>query len=157
MSTKPKASEAAATTEAKTGTASEAQSGTMSPAPITAEADAAGAALRLANPGRLVMTSRPGSPLTPAQWKELRDAGGILNLAPDEGDSPELTGEKGNSVDPDGRYTVVVQGPVAGRWRIGRKFTAEPTSIPASELTEAQVTALLDDPALMVSVIAAPY
>lgn len=160
MSTKPKASEAAANIEAKTGTASEAQSGTMSPATGTAgeTADAAWINTLPADAGgRPVYTSRPGSPLTDARFKALRDAGGILNFVDDEGDSAELIGEKGGSIDPDGRYTVVVQGPVAGRWRIGRKFTAEPTSIPASELTEAQVTALRYDAALMVSVIAAPY
>jgi hypothetical protein len=84
-------------------------------------------------------------------------AAGAVTLAADAGDASEMTTSDGGQIDPEGRYTLVVQGPAAGRWRIGRKFTAEPTSIPASELTEAQVTALRDDPALMVSVIAAPY
>jgi hypothetical protein len=132
MSTKPKASEAETGTDTKTATASEAQPGTISPALAAAKAaaDTAVADTFTVNADRLIVTSRSGS---------------------------DVTGEKGDPIDPDGRYTVVVQGPVAGRWRIGRKFTAEPTSIPASELTEAQVTALRDDPALMVSVIAAPY
>ena len=150
MSTKPKASEAAANTEAKTGTASEAQSGTMSSSPGNAgtAALAVGADTFTANEDRLIVTIPPGSEPTVAPLNALRAADGILNIAQDAGDA---------SIDPEGRYTIVVQGPVAGRWRIGRKFTAEPTSIPASELTEAQVTALRDDPSLMVSVIAAPY
>ena len=53
--------------------------------------------------------------------------------------------------------TVVVKGPVAGRWRIGRHFTSEPVSIPADELTEAQARALAGDPLLMVTFVEAPY
>ena len=77
--------------------------------------------------------------------------------AANAGDLSEMPAIKDGTLDPEGRYTIIVQGPAAGRWRIGRKFTAEPTSIPARELTEAQVTALRDDPALMVSIIDAPY
>ena len=53
--------------------------------------------------------------------------------------------------------TVLVTGPEKGRWRIGRKFTREPTSIPVTELTEAQFLALQADPELMVQVVHAPH
>ena len=49
--------------------------------------------------------------------------------------------------------TVVVQGPVAGRWRLGRHFTPAPVSIPAHALTEAQARALADGPTLMCSFV----
>ena len=47
---------------------------------------------------------------------------------------------------------VVVVGPKRGRWRAGRRFGPEETRIPVEDLSEAQKTALLDDPALIVSV-----
>lgn len=53
--------------------------------------------------------------------------------------------------------TVVVKGPEKGRWRAGRHFTMEPTSIPLSDLTEVQIEALCGDPLLTVAVVAAPY
>ena len=53
--------------------------------------------------------------------------------------------------------TVVVKGPAKGRWRIGRHFTPEPTSFAASDLSEAQVAALLSDPELHVTLVDAPY
>lgn len=53
--------------------------------------------------------------------------------------------------------TVVVQGPAKGRWRIGRKFGPEPTSIPVTEMTEAQFEALTADPELLVTIVDAPH
>ena len=53
--------------------------------------------------------------------------------------------------------TVVVKGPEKGRWRAGRHFTLEPTSIPLVDLTEADLEKLCDDPLLTVAVIDAPY
>ena len=53
--------------------------------------------------------------------------------------------------------TVVVKGPEKGRWRAGRHFTLEPTSIPLVDLTEAELEKLCDDPLLTVAVIDAPY
>lgn len=44
---------------------------------------------------------------------------------------------------------VTVHGPVKGRWRIGRHFTAEPVVINASELTGAQAKQLTEDPDLV--------
>ncbi|MFC3179456.1 hypothetical protein [Cypionkella sinensis] len=51
---------------------------------------------------------------------------------------------------------MIVKGPAKGRWRIGRHFTTEPTSIQAHELTEAQWLALSGDPELLVSVVDPP-
>lgn len=49
-------------------------------------------------------------------------------------------------------FVVVVVGPKRGRWRAGRRFGPEETRIPVEDLSEAQKMALLDDPALIVSV-----
>lgn len=53
--------------------------------------------------------------------------------------------------------TLVVTGPARGRWRAGRHFTAEPTTIPHDQLTEEDLDRLLDDPELTVHPVAAPY
>lgn len=53
--------------------------------------------------------------------------------------------------------TVVVKGPAKGRWRIGRKFTPEPTTINRDELSDAEVAALEADPELAVAFVYAPY
>ena len=53
--------------------------------------------------------------------------------------------------------TVVVKGPLQGRWRVGRHFTIEPTSIPLGELTQAEIEALCGDLMLTVAVVDAPY
>lgn len=53
--------------------------------------------------------------------------------------------------------TVVVKGPEKGRWRAGRHFTMEPTSIPLADLTDAELEKLCGDPLLTVAVIDAPY
>jgi hypothetical protein len=45
---------------------------------------------------------------------------------------------------------IIVKGPAKGRWRIGRHFTPEVTEIPAADLTEEQIEALVADPELMV-------
>lgn len=45
-------------------------------------------------------------------------------------------------------YVLTVTGPAKGRWRAGRKFGPEPTAISASELTEAECQAIVDDPEL---------
>ena len=52
--------------------------------------------------------------------------------------------------------TVLVKGPAKGRWRIGRHFTSEPTSIQARELNEAQWLALSGDPELLVTIVDPP-
>ncbi len=82
---------------------------------------------------------------------------GADTLAVAAGGDLTLTANPAGTMDPDGRFTIIVQGPPAGRWRAGRHFTAEPTSIPAGDLTMQQLAALRDDPVLMVSAVEAPY
>lgn len=53
--------------------------------------------------------------------------------------------------------TVVVTGPEKGRWRAGRKFTREPSSIPMGDLKEGELERLQADPELFVQVIDAPH
>ena len=53
--------------------------------------------------------------------------------------------------------TVVVKGPAKGRWRIGQKFTPEPTTFSRGELTDSEVAALEADPELSVTFVDAPY
>lgn len=53
--------------------------------------------------------------------------------------------------------TVVVTGPEKGRWRAGRKFTREPSSIPLGDLAEGDLEKLQADPELHVQVIDAPH
>ena len=80
------------------------------------------------------------------------DAAGDDTLAADAGDLVKFADKLG----PD-TVTIIVQGPLAGRWRIGRHFTAEPTPIVASDLTLEQMAALKADPLLMISVVETPY
>lgn len=47
---------------------------------------------------------------------------------------------------------ITVQGPTAGRWRAGRKFSAEPVDIPLADLTDDELAALKGDPALMCTI-----
>ena len=47
---------------------------------------------------------------------------------------------------------VTIKGPAKGRWRAGRHFGPDIVTIPAGELTEAQIEALMDDPELSVIV-----
>lgn len=51
----------------------------------------------------------------------------------------------------EGNFEVVVFGPAKGRWRIGRHFGAGGTRIPTSELSEAEIEALRNDPELVVA------
>ena len=80
------------------------------------------------------------------------DAAGADTPAADAGDLVEPAAKVGPA-----NVTIIVQGPLAGRWRIGRHFTAEPTSIVASDLTFDQMAALKADPLLMISVVETPY
>ena len=50
-------------------------------------------------------------------------------------------------------YALKVTGPAKGRWRAGRKFGPEAVVIPAPELTEAEVEALVNDPELICDLI----
>lgn len=53
--------------------------------------------------------------------------------------------------------TVIVTGPKAGRWRAKRFFTAEPTSINLTDLTETELALIKGDPLLTVDVVDAPH
>lgn len=45
---------------------------------------------------------------------------------------------------------VIVTGPKRGRWRAGRRFTREPSSIPLAELDQDELAAIEGDPRLSV-------
>lgn len=49
-------------------------------------------------------------------------------------------------------FVLVVTGPRRGRWRAGRHFTDQPTRIPLDDLTEIELDALRDDPALTATI-----
>lgn len=53
--------------------------------------------------------------------------------------------------------TVIVTGPKTGRWRAKRFFTAEPTSINLTDLTETELALIEGDPLLTVQVVDAPH
>lgn len=53
---------------------------------------------------------------------------------------------------PDTTAVLVVTGPRRGRWRAGRHFTDQPTRIPLDDLTEIELDALRDDPALTTTI-----
>ncbi len=48
--------------------------------------------------------------------------------------------------------SLTVKGPAKGRWRAGRHFGPEVVTIPARDLSESQIEALLGDPELVVIV-----
>lgn len=58
-----------------------------------------------------------------------------------------LTGQDAHPVDVP---MLIVVGPAKGRWRIGRKFTTEPTALVLADLTEEEIAALQADPELSV-------
>ena len=47
---------------------------------------------------------------------------------------------------------LIIKGPAKGRWRAGRHFGPDIVTLPASELTQAQIEALMADPELAVLV-----
>lgn len=53
--------------------------------------------------------------------------------------------------------SLVVTGPKKGRWRAGRSFGPAPVTILISDLTEAEIDALIADDRLAVQVVDAPY
>lgn len=57
---------------------------------------------------------------------------------------------------PEGGVVKVTAKAERGRWRIGRHFTRETTTIPIDELEPEQLEALQADPDLSVSIEAAP-
>ena len=68
----------------------------------------------------------------------------VSNDLPEPDDAEPVPPTRG----PEG-YALKVVGPAVGRWRAGRKFGAEPVIIPAPELTDADMDALLGDPELV--------
>lgn len=46
---------------------------------------------------------------------------------------------------------IIVRGPALGRWRAGRHFAPEPTTLLLSDLTEDEIEAITSDPELSVS------
>ena len=53
--------------------------------------------------------------------------------------------------------SVIVTGPKAGRWRIGRHFGPEAVSIREGDLSPEQLSALMADPSLSVVIVDTPY
>ena len=99
-------------------------------------------------PGEGPAESGPLPPATATAGAQFEAAAVIIPAAQPDARRPDAKGPAG--------WTVVVAGPPKGRWRIGRPFGPEPVSIPASDLTMAQVAALQGDPLLTVSVVEAP-
>jgi len=46
--------------------------------------------------------------------------------------------------------SIVVRGPTHGRWRAGRHFKAEETTLKLADLSDADLKAIIDDPVLNV-------
>lgn len=74
-----------------------------------------------------------------------------------EGKAPEVKNPEGQA--PDAKATkrakaviLTVRGPANGRWRAGRKFTAEAVDIPVEDLSDAELAAIKGDPELFVTV-----
>lgn len=59
--------------------------------------------------------------------------------------------------DPGPGPSLVVKGPARGRWRAGRHFSAEPTSIALSDLDERELALLQGDPELSLAIVNPPY
>lgn len=51
---------------------------------------------------------------------------------------------------------LVVTGPAQGRWRAGHRFTSEPVTLSVADLTDDQVVAITNDPALTVMHLPVP-
>lgn len=90
----------------------------------------------------------PAAPATDDQAPvEQGPQAGTNPAAPEEADAssgtPSAAGE--------GVVVLVVRGPARGRWRIGRQFGPEPTTLVQDELTLEEVGALRADPELTVS------
>lgn len=51
---------------------------------------------------------------------------------------------------------LVVTGPAQGRWRAGHSFTSEPVTLSVADLTDDQVVAITNDPALTVMHLPVP-
>ena len=69
-----------------------------------------------------------------------------------EGKTKEVKTSEAKAAKGEKPVTLTVRGPANGRWRAGRKFTAEAVEIPVEELTDAELAAINGDPALFVTV-----
>lgn len=87
------------------------------------------------------------------ELSEQRGMAGVWDALDDTHDKmPDPLDETGlDEVGPD-TLQVTVTGPEKGFWRIGRRFDATPTVIPAEDLTNRQYAALEADPALTVKI-----
>lgn len=65
---------------------------------------------------------------------------------------PNLNSEGSDPPQTDAGAVLTIKGPAKGRWRAGRHFGPDVVTIPAADLTEAQIEALMDDPELSVLV-----
>jgi len=73
-------------------------------------------------------------------------------MAVDAGAADEFIPDRDPPLLPSG-VTVKVTGPRKGRRRVGREFGREPVVIPIEDLSEAELTALLEDSALTVELV----
>ena len=115
------------------------------------------AAVTPAASGAAPAGERDGPPAgtDPAGAEAQSDAGEAQSMVPDA--QAAATGEQAGDDEQaqeltertEGRELEVI-GPRKGRWRGGRKFGQVPTRIPLEELTDAEVEALMGDPALVV-------
>lgn len=69
----------------------------------------------------------------------------------EEAEAKKASGGAPQETEPEDPDFAVVKGPQRGRYRIGRHFTREETVIPLENLTEGELTALRNDPELMVT------
>ena len=97
-------------------------------------------------------TTKSNAPDTGNAGAEAKTAGAVA-AAPAGAAKKEAKAKKAEAPE----ATVVVTGPEKGRWRAGRKFTREPSSIPLGDLDEGDLEKLQADPELHVQIIAAPH
>ncbi|QYK42863.1 MAG: hypothetical protein KF887_07105 [Paracoccaceae bacterium] len=65
--------------------------------------------------------------------------------------------DDGNAPSLEPVWSLIVTGPKSGRRRAGRQFGPEPVTLAVSDLSEAEIAALMTDPALTIQTINAPY
>ena len=89
---------------------------------------------------------------SPAPMADTDGAAGRDSL-PQAGEACSATPPASPDTDPTGLTAIEVIGPKAGRWRIGRQFTADPVLIRLEDLTEDAIAALMSDPRLKTQLI----
>ncbi|MFN3575372.1 MAG: hypothetical protein ACK4TJ_00070 [Tabrizicola sp.] len=115
-------------------------------APAASVADAAGTIVPQHEPAAGPDSDAAG---TESQDAQTEQPGSALR----DGDATGATEEASSATAAPKAYAVEVTGPAKGRWRAGRKFGPEPVAIPATELTEAQLRALDDDPEISLKMV----